>query len=575
MLIPRKFKLASISFFLLALTSIKLASAQESKPASAPLPAPKEELLGELSPQTEPPGLGGTKHFWNKEFWSTAEPEADYNFDATGLRFAARAKQGNKWVLIVDGKERGTFDGIEAVLVTSHGQIVYSAKREDRWVKMLDDKELGPTFEKLGGGSWFSGDAGLEHHAYPGKRGKKWLMVVNGKEGPEFFEVGLPHYSPSGQHLAYRAMSQKGESSGQFVIRWLIVTDGDKGPEFEEVSPPVFSSDGNHLAYRGRREHNREVLVLDGKQIGDFEYASHTDEGKQEFDREGQPIFSPNGKHWAYRARRKKGNEVVLFDGKESPQFEEADRPLFSPDSEHLAYRAKLDKKREVVFLDGKEGPAFDEVALPEFSPDSRRFAYFGRREKRWRVILDGQEGPDFEATKLYGPFFSEDSQHMAYFILKQHGLRVTWDVLEVRDGKLSPVQRMINQLAHLESAMFSPDTQRFAYVLWGSPALVPRGERRADRLVVADDQEHGTYHAMSADLTFTPDSRHLICAVRGGINKDKSAVVIDGHEGKLYDDVIGGAFRDAPNGRDSPQHAFIYIAREGRKFYRVTQPLP
>jgi len=547
----------------------------DEKTKSAALPAAKEELLGELSQQTEPPGPGGTKHFWNKQFWSSAEPEADYNFDAVSLHFAARAKQGNKWVLVVDGKERNTFDGIESVLITSEGQVVYSAKRGDKWLKMFDDKELGSAFEKLGGGSWFAGDAGLAHHAYPAKRDKKWLMVVDGKEGPEFAEVGFPHYSRNAQHLAYRAMSQKGESGGQYVIRWIIVVDGDKGPEFEEVSSPVFSSDGNHIAYRGRHEHNREVLVLDGKQTGDFECACRSEDGKQAFDREGQPVFSPDGKHWAYRARRKQGNEVILFDGKESAQFEEAHRPVFSPDSEHFAYRAKLDKKREAVFLDGKEGPAFDEVALPEFSPDSRRFAYFGRREKKWRLILDGQEGAEFETTRLYGPYFTDDSRHVAYLSLKfKNGLRQSWDAFEERDGKMSSIHQVKEQLAHLESAMFSPDTRRYGYVLWVSPALVSRGERRTNRLVVVDDQERGTYHSLGVELMFSPDSRRFQYTVRGGVENNKSSVVIDGQQRKLYDDVIGGAFRDA-DASDTSRHAFVYVAREGRKFFRVTQPLP
>jgi len=54
-----------------------------------------------------------------------------------------------------------------------------------------------------------------------------------------------------------------------------------------------------------------------------------------------------------------------------------------------------------------------------------------------------------------------------------------------------------------------------------------------------------------------------------------ESTLAIDGQQGKLYDDVIGGTFHDAASGSDSPQNIFVYIAREGRKFFRVTQPLP
>jgi len=74
--------------------------------------------------------------------------------------------------------------------------------------------------------------------------------------------------------------------------------------------------------------------------------------------------------------------------------------------------------------------------------------------------------------------------------------------------------------------------------------------------------------------LAFSPDSRHFVYSVRGGVRGDKSTLVIDGQQGKLYDDVVAGAFRDTAEGSDSSQHAFVYIAREGRKFLRVTQPL-
>ena len=72
----------------------------------------------------------------------------------------------------------------------------------------------------------------------------------------------------------------------------------------------------------------------------------------------------------------------------------------------------------------------------------------------------------------------------------------------------------------------------------------------------------------------FSPDNGHFAYIVRGGAGDNKSAAVIDGQEGKPYDDVIGGAFRDA-GANVSSEHAFLYIVREGRKFFRLTQPLP
>lgn len=48
---------------------------------------------------------------------------------------------------------------------------------------------------------------------------------------------------------------------------------------------------------------------------------------------------------------------------------------------------------------------------------------------------------------------------------------------------------------------------------------------------------------------------------------KGKSLVVTDGQEGRLYDEVVDGSMS-----LFSGDGSVTYVAREGRKFYRVTQ---
>jgi len=544
------------------------------------LPAAKEELLGELSPQTEPPGSEITKRPW-KEFWSMANPESDYSFDPESLRFAARAKQGKNWVLVVDGKEKGTFDGIESVLIGPQGQhVIYSAKRDTKWVKMMDDKEIGPAFDKLGAGFWFFGDAGLEHYAYAAQRGEKWLMITDGKESPEFAEVGSPRFSAKAKHLTFSA------SLGP--KKWVMYVDGNKGPEFEDVGPPVFSPDGERLAYRGKRSKDREVLVLDGKEMSEFDYGDHPVNNvpgfgvPKEFDSSGQPVFSPDSKHWAYRAKRDGKHEAVILDGKEGPDFEQVGRPFYSHDGQHLTYWARRGKKQDLFVLDGKEGPQFEEIFGPAFSPEGRRFAYLAKRGKLWRMVIDGQDGSEFEHDIFGYPKFSPDSQHVIQLAMMNHP---TWnqsnlEVLELRDGKMTKTtttQFHTGRTTYpfMEGESLSPDGQRTVCVVGvGGEKFFHGGTTRALRRVIVDGQAGKDFDALEIDLEFSPDSRHVVYGVRGGVGDNKSMVVIDGQEGKLYDDVIGGAFRSA-QGNDSSQDAFMYIARAGRKFFRVTQRLP
>jgi rRNA maturation protein Nop10 len=597
---------------------------EKNQPAA--LPAAKEELLGELSPQTEVPGPEITKRPW-KEFWGTAKPEADYSFDPGSLRFAARAKQGQKWVLVVDGKERGTFDGIESVLVSPLGQhVVYSAKRDNKWVKMMDDKELGSAFDKLSGGFWLFGDAGLERHAYAAKRGDKWLMIADGKEGPKFKELGHPYFSRNGQRLVYRASPGKKK-------KWVMVVDGKVGPDFDEVGRAFFSSDGRRLAYRAKRGDKRELFILDGKEGAEFEAvgfprfspdgqhfayraiarSTQTDVGwfpwwvmvvdgekGREFEEVSPPVFSPDGQHVAYRGKRLGDREIFVLDGKETMQseyasktetteteeFDDVGQPVFSPDSRHWAYRARRGKKRELFILDGKEGPEFEEVTKPVFSPDSRRLAYFAKRGKKWRMVVDGAESEaEFSGSNWGGrvnsssfPFFSDDSQHSAYVAADFGG---TWKVVEVHDGKKTAEVKVQFGTWHqivpfLEYAALSPDGQRLACIVGvGGQKFATGVTTRAERRVVVDGQVGENFDTLGIDLMFSPDGRHYVYMVRGGVGDNKSTVVIDGQRGKLYDDVIGGDFREKHEGSGPSSTALVYIAREGRKFYRVTQPLP
>jgi Tol biopolymer transport system component len=55
--------------------------------------------------------------------------------------------------------------------------------------------------------------------------------------------------------------------------------------------------------------------------------------------------------------------------------------PVFSPDGRHLAYRARKNGKRFVVLADReasvvKEGPVHDAVWQPVFSTDGKHVAY-------------------------------------------------------------------------------------------------------------------------------------------------------------------------------------------------------
>lgn len=342
--------------------------------------------------------------------------------------------------------------------------------------------------------------------------------------------MGFPHFNASGQRSAYAAKQGK---------EWLIVVDEKAGQAFESVGRPVFSPDGTHIAYVAMRKKNSEVLVVDGKVQTEFQAAHH---------------------------------------------------PVFNPDSQHVAYSVKRDKNRELVIEDGKERPEFVEAREPIFSPDSKRLAYLAKHEKEWRVIIDGKEELDPGAEVFHAMHFSPDNEHFEYVAIHEWHLQDQAKsakgskVWVRRDGKTSGPFTCPNPGMHYENisepfveyVLESQDRRRFALVIGHRGINNLNGRTtRAQGCAIVDGQVGKMYDTLDIDPMFSPDGAHFAYTLRGGVGENKSAAVVDGQEGKLYDDVIGGAFRDATDSGSPAQHAFVYIAREGRKFYRVTQPLP
>lgn len=545
--------------------------AGEKNPPAA-LPAAREELLGELS--DEPKDVG------------------EVVLSNDGMRFAAKIKRGKQWVLVVDGKEGPAFDDITGISFSlpAARHIVYAAKRNGKWTEMLDEKELGPAFgglipdpsknprntagpmwlptpaspgsvgsmlngldaagmlytalttkyaqpvaipakdaaREMEGSSWFWQNDNLQRHAYAGRRGKASLMFIDGKEGSEFAELGGPVFSLDGKRFAYAAKRQK---------EWHMLVDGQEGPAFQDMGAPIFSFDGLRLAYAAKLE--RQWAVVEGVNPG--------------------------------------------------PKFMDISSPYFSPDGKHMAYWAKRQTEKgtsgsgvyaisELIVADGKEGPEFDAVGPPVFSPDSMHLAYWAKGKKKAHVLnIDGQ--PKFEFSELLGgPQFSPDGQHIAYVDWSNGGFLGTLDGKSVAESKAPGYHTFSIGKYFAEQITFSPDSRRLAYVVVsGGENYWEGATKRAKQRVVIDGHEDELYDSFGINIAFSPDSRHFAYLVHGGANKDKnkSIVVVDGREAKVYDDVMGGVFREAAPDGNSSANAFVYLAREGRKFYRVTQLLP
>ena len=191
--------------------------------------------------------------------------------------------------------------------------------------------------------------------------------------------------SPHGVHLASSTMQGS---------RYVMVVDGVEGPKFDEPpKPPVFSSDGKHFAYFGHQG-GEYVVILDGKEIA---------RGP------GTPIgtlsFTPTGKHFFYvEGNDKTGEKRFMMDGKAGPPtLQNLGAPVFSNDESRYAYALKKSGKPEtnIMVVDGKEVPYVGDHL--SFSGDGKSIISMLQTIVKTSLQIDGKPLPGLPSTTPMG----------------------------------------------------------------------------------------------------------------------------------------------------------------------------
>ncbi len=334
---------------------------------------------------------------------------ASIAFSDSGERTAYAVRKGKKVALLVDGKVGAEYDDVLRCVFSPDGRrLAYVAQKGRKSIVVVDGVEGKEYFQVLPVSLSFSPDGKrVAYSARPASalsnpRGL-WTLVVDGTEGSKHDFVVGPYFSRDGMHVAYAATKYRGGSS----TKMSVVVDGKNGPEFDEVglgkfgallgknpkTPPVFSSNGMRIAYLARKGAKWSVIV-DGKQGPEYDGADYVS-------------FSPDGEHLAFGA--KVGTKwSMIADGKEGPQYDDIGDPVFSPDGKRIGYGAIKDKKFFVV-MDGQEGTAYDEVGYPVFSPDGKRIAHQAKKALKWIMVVDGREGQEYDEIIGNGCSFRAD----------------------------------------------------------------------------------------------------------------------------------------------------------------------
>ena len=455
------------------------AAGQESQQTQAPAnqgtasaPSFHEEVIAELSPGSEMKGMLMNEHhvYWFEKQGSNHMVKMDgkqqggvfqelgwLNTSLDGAHFAFWGKRNSKWILVTDGHE-GTQEytkGIQPWFQPGRSSLAYGACGEKKKCRLaVDGTETGAEYDDV---SYPQYSRDGNRLVYFGRRGKKWTAIVNGKEvGPALEDFSNFGFSSEG---------------GRFFVagkinRWLLsmyFVDGETGPPFQVFSNITFSSDGKQFAYGGtmspygkftnfKKKKVYGTVVVDGRPTATYEgrglagtWTGLVLFGQEQeivqgfralnpdFDGISSPAFSHEGK-LVYAVRRDKGDFAVMVGGEPGPGFEEILSPIvFTEDRQHFVYVAKRgDEFVEVrdnapgrSLPAGSRGP----TAVPwiAFSKDAVHVAYETAAERQSSreggvramrsAVIDGKEGPKYEALDVTSFAFDKEGHHYFYMV--------------------------------------------------------------------------------------------------------------------------------------------------------------
>jgi hypothetical protein len=220
----------------------------------------------------------------------------------------------------------------------------------------------------------------------------------------------------------------------------------------------------------------------------------------------------------------------------------------FSPNGQRFAYLVYMKDGSGFVVLDGIQQPTFDQVEPTSliFSSDSNHFAYYAVKDHKFLAILDGKPGPEFNA--IYSLIFSPDGKRMGYQADKG-GMQGNVMVVDGVTGE--------GYLGFGAPFIFSPDSQHFAYAA---------ADDHSRCYVIEDDKQGPAFEACDSPI-FSPDSKHIAYAAK----KDSHwGMVLDGNMTGEFD-----AFRDNSVKFSPDSTRLAYATRDGAHWHVIVDGMP
>jgi hypothetical protein len=265
-------------------------------------------------------------------------------FSPGGRRLAYWRQEGKEAVLQVEGEASGRMHAPEGGLYGVDDPVFSGDGRRLAWQKRRPDG--------------------------------KAAVVVDGKEGAPFGDVGRPVFSPNSLRWMHTAGASIGQDHDVLVVDGAAkdsVASGTTTYRFARVWPFRFDADNRPMFVAGLAD-GRELLVRGERVLGPYHGVT-------------LPVRGPGGRE-AYIVRRS-SSFYVAEPSREHGPYESVTDLAFAPDG-RLAFTASAHGK-EFVVLGGRKEDEHDAVGRPEFAQG--RCAYWARDGKDWKVALDGRLG--------------------------------------------------------------------------------------------------------------------------------------------------------------------------------------
>lgn len=344
-----------------------------------------------------------------------------------------------------------------------------------------------------------------------------FLMIDGVRRSGDYPVLRTPVFSPNGERIAYVTCDEKG-----YVV-WI--DDQPRGP-FATVGDIAFSQDSQHFLFTA----------------ADYDY----DHGV------GHIFVVTDRQTWAVKSAPL---SVTVYNGADPlPAIGQALAPrlpaiTFSPDGNHVIW-----VEQGILMRDGKPGPACEKITGAGFSEDGMHLAAICASDVKTSLLVDDQERRAFDPKAEYAacPTFSPDGKRFAYVIarpLESGGKRKALRGLS--DNPIPGTTRSTDLLNGVQAVLLPFQKQRYRF-----------------RMVVDGKETDETVAWGMGPMKFSPDGRRLAYELRGPHGTEKRCVVLDGHEGKLYDDILSIiSFVD--------NNTISYVATEAGKPVKVTHTVP